>query len=255
MFKRIFWGITFILFAILLILQALGITVNIFNIVPLWKMFLMAMFLYWIIEQVIKKHFSHVIFPLVFLVMIFEDELALLFNVPGGDIAPWWGFLLVGFLLTAGLSLLTKKMPFIEINVNGKNKHGRKKDGFKLSGASVIYIDCASEANKPLNESIENDMGSYSVYFVNTEAYEGNGTLGIDNNLGLVTVYIPKNWVISNKIDNSLGSVQIPKPETSDNKKVLYLTGDNNLGTVLVEYVESETEESEKNSNNNKEKE
>ena len=242
MFKRIFWGITLILFAILLIVQALGITINVFNVIPLWKMFIMAMFLYWTIEQLIKRKFSLAIPPLVLLVMVFEDELALLFNVPGGDIAPWWGFLLVAFLLMCGISLLTKKMPFIEINVNGKNKHDRKKDGFKLSGASVIYIDCASEANKPLNESIENDMGSYSVYFVNTEAYEGNGTLDIDNNLGLVTVYIPKNWIISNKIDNNLGSVQIPKPDEHENKKVLYLTGDNNLGKVLVEYVEDETE-------------
>ncbi len=246
MFKRIFWGITFILFAILLTLQALGITINIFNIVPLWKMFLMAMFLYWIIEQVIKKHFSHVIFPLVFLVMAFEDELVTLLKIESGDIAPWWGFLLVGFLLTAGLSLLTKK-PFIEVVVSSNNK-SKNKDSFKQNGAissNVVYIDCANEKNQPLHESIDNDLGSYSVYFVNTASYTGNGRLNIDNNLGSVTVYIPKDWSIVNKIDNNLGSIVIPKPEDSDNKKVLYLTGDNNLGKIEVQYLESETQESE----------
>ena len=222
MFKRIFWGIILILFAILLTLQALGITLTLFNAVPVWKLFLLVMFLYWSIEQIVKGHFALAIFPLVFLVMVFEDELVALFQVPGGDIAPWWGFILVGCLLTTGISLLTKNFHFIKITKKNKDGDSSNEKGFKQSGAissSVIYIDCGANPNQPFDESIENDISSYSVYFVNTDKYVGGGNLNIDNNLG---------------------SVVLPKPESIENKKSLCLTGDNNLGKITVEYVETE---------------
>ena len=244
MFKRIFWGITFIIFAILLTLSSFGVTINIFNAIPLWKIFLTVMFLYWSVEQIVKKHFSQAIFPIVFIFMVLEDEFAALLQIKGGDIAPWWGFLLVGALLTIGVSMLTKNSKFIIIPGDDYktffkiNKNERKQDG-KIS-SNTTYIDCSIKENQPLNEHIENNIGSHSIYFVNTEAYVGNGTLNVDNDIGAVTIYIPNNWIIINKVDNSLGVVKIPKPENSENKKVLYLTGDNNLGSITVQYAESE---------------
>lgn len=245
MFKRIFWGITFIIFAILLVLQAVGVTVNIFNVIPLWKLFLCVVVIYWIIEQLIKRNFSLVFFSIAIIAIVFEEELALLLKIEGGDIAPWWGFLLVAFLLSTGLSLLTKRTNIIKI---GRGENNSTNGTFKSKNtitSSVVYIDCASENNQPLNEHIENDLGAFSVYFVNTEAYKGGGVLNVDNDLGSITIYIPKDWVVTNKIDNTLGHVEIPKPMTNEKQKNLLLTGDNDLGKITVQYIESEPEQTE----------
>lgn len=245
MFKRIFWGIVAIVFAVLLVLEYVGISIPIFSSVPLWKIFLLLIFLYWIIKQIIKRNFFLVFFPLAILAMVYERHLVEWFNISSGDIAPWWGFLLVALLLTVGFSLLTKNTDFNVIKsgdgeqVNSKNCATKSVNNLK---SSILYIDCGAEQNTPLKESIENNLGSTSVYFVNTEKYEGNGMLTIDNNLGSLTIFIPKDWVVISHIDNSLGSVVTPPPIATENKKSITINGDNNLGSLVVKYLKKESE-------------
>ena len=61
--KNIFWGIIFILSAILLILNALGIRFGLPENISVWKIVLCIGLVMWIIDQCVKKHFANIFFP------------------------------------------------------------------------------------------------------------------------------------------------------------------------------------------------
>lgn len=238
--KRIFWGIIFIAFAVLLILDCFGLAFNIFDKIPLWKIFIGVVLLYWIVLQISKVNFYMVFFPIAFIVMIFEGEIATLLKIPSGDIAPWYIFLLIAFLLSVGFGFLFKKGGVkVTINNNDSEKgvnvdlNGLNYTTGKVGGKSTVYVDCSVR----VNEKVENDLGHCDVFFTNIDSYDGNGKIEIENNLGHVEIHVPPEWVVSCKIDNNLGSVSAPKPRDKSGEeelKTLYITGDNNLGSVEI---------------------
>ena len=241
--KNIFWGIIFILSAILLILNALGIRFGLPENISVWKIVLCIGLVMWIIDQCVKKHFANIFFPLIFIVMLFEKEFATLLKIESGDIASTWVFLLIGLLLTAGFSLITKEAGFTFTYTVGDEKHvytGKEaKEKYRefKEQKSVYYIDCS----EPINKEISVNLGRADIYFSNVDLYDGNGKLKIENNMGKITVHLPNSWTPDCNIDNSLGSVKIPKPtEVGENLKRIKIIGDNNLGKIEVVYNASE---------------
>ena len=71
--KNLLWGLAFIAAAILLILNIAGINFGLPENLPIWKIIISVVFLTWIIEQLAKKNFALVFFPLAFIVMIYES--------------------------------------------------------------------------------------------------------------------------------------------------------------------------------------
>ena len=99
-------------------------------------------------------------------------------------------------------------------------------------GASVKYIDCEGFRY----ESVENNLGTYTVFFENIEKYEGGGVLEIENNLGSMTINVPSSWKIDMEIENSLGGSSKPNCDGVEGP-TLKIRGENNLGGVSVKYV------------------
>ena len=56
---------------------------------------------------------------------------------------------------------------------------------------------------------IENALGSLIVYFNGTSLDEAGATIDIDNGLGKLQVYVPKEFRVSVNIDNGLGTTDI----------------------------------------------
>ncbi len=229
---KLFWGLGFILVAVALVLDALGVLAPIASAVGdvsilaiIAGLFLLC---YAVVQLCIGK-VGEVFVPLALIFMLFETNIAHIFGIgdDSGNIINNWLLLLCAVMLWIGFGIL-----FSGIGRKGKRlfiNRGANRSG--SLGSSVRYIDCDGFKY----EEIENDLGTCTVFFENTDKYEGGAVLDIDNDLGSVIINVPENWHVIVKIDNSLGSIQVPK--TNATGPSLILTGDNDLGSVVIKTV------------------
>ena len=216
--SKLFWGIVFISIAVLLILNIFGVTFWLPETIPAWKILLGLLFLGISIDSMICRRIYLIFFPLSFILILFEKELAKLFHFKTGNIATTWTFLTIAGLLTLGfLLVLPKKM---KINPSGM-------------GSSIRYIDCSVH----FNETIENNLSSCELFFTNTDRYTGNGSITIDNNMGAVILNIPNDWYVISTVENNMGTVNMPKRNEISGIKRLEIKGTNNMGAVNIKYA------------------
>jgi predicted membrane protein len=219
---RIFWGIVMILLAGALIMSVFGIGVSLPFQISVWQIVLGLLCLSWVVRLCSSRRLMSLPLPLMALAMIFEREIALALKVESGDLAPWWVFVLVAILLSWGLRLLFPR-----------KTHGWKgkiKSHIRGGGAAVHYFDCT----EPFEKYIENNLGTCSVYFTNAELYVGGSTLRIENNLGALIINVPSDWCVSVSTENNLGSIKTDADLDRGGSKLLYIVGENNLGSVVI---------------------
>ena len=234
--STIVWGIVLIAIAVLLLLNALGVKLGLPTDISPWRLLLGAGCVIWVLNELIKLNIPGIFFPLTFIVMLFEREIAnaLEINEGTGEIASTWLFLLVALLLTVGTSMLLPRFlkghSVFSARINGKIP--------KIGGRAVQYID----STEGFHETVENNMSTCEVFFTNVASYMGNGTLTVENNMGCVIIHVPDDWYVSSSIENNMGSVKIPH-QSDGVKKHLNVCGDNNMGSVVVEFYKAPSEE------------
>ena len=233
---KILTGLGLILGAILIVLDAIGIMAPLISTiggVSVFEMILALVLLALIIERLIRGRISSIFFYLGFLFMIFEENIAYVCKLENANIINNWLVLLIALMLTVGFESLfssfKRKRRFrssVEYSKNGAESR---------LGSSTIYVDC----NTFTPDFIENDLGSCTVFFENIESYTGDKTLHIENHLGSMEINVPKEWRVVINIENTLGGASYPdEEENGDNdKKILYINGENNLGSISIEYV------------------
>lgn len=231
----IFWGVALIIIALLLVFNAVGVKAGFLDVggLPIIRIILGAFCVASIVYSIAKGKIAQIFFPLAFIALLFEGEIARLFNAASEDLYSVWLVLGVAALLTAGISILTPSRA--EISVNNKDKIGKN----NLSSAAK-YIDCTDFGTK----SVGNNLGYMAVYFENADKYEGGGTLVIDNNLGSTAVYIPGDWDPDVTVDHNLGSLRVPDTRANATKGVR-IVAKSNLGSLKIFY-DDETESSDK---------
>ena len=219
---RILWGLGFVAIAVLIILDIFGVTLGLPAALPLWKLTLGILLVMWIIHIVINFYLRCIFIPLTLGVILFEREIALAIGKPDGNLAPLWVFLLIGLLLTVGACLLIPK----------RRKWAVKTASARTmpeNGSYVRYIDCS----QPVAETVENRMGLCEIFFSNTDQYDGTGTLTVNNRMGRMVIYLPRDWqVVDNDLKCYLGSVEIPSQGSG---KCLRLQGEVRLGSLEVQ--------------------
>ena len=234
---KIFWGVGFILVAVALILDALGVLAGIMS--PFGEVSILALLaglllLSYAISQLVKGKVGEIFIPLSLIFMLFEKNIASLMGREDTDIINNGLLLGCAALLWIGFSILLsgfrkKKKTFEFIHTIDDEGHHHSSTNI---GSTVKYINCDGFKY----ESIENNLGSYNVFFENVDKYEGGGVLEIENNLGSMTINVPSSWTIDMKIENSLGGSKKPNGDGADGP-TLKIRGENNLGGVSVKYV------------------
>ena len=232
---KIFIGLGLILTAALLILDALCVITplaGIFGSVSVFKIIAGLFIVALIIERIVRGKATSIFFLLAFLFIIFEENIAYVCHLESGNIINNWLVLLIALLFTAGFAILLphnrkKHRVFQKTSTNGDYTEN------SLCSSSV-YVDCATFTPS----HIENNLGSCSVHFENVDKYEGGKTLHIENNLGAMTVNVPTGWIVRTTIENNLGACGT-NSEDAENTcgPILYINGENNLGSLSVEYI------------------
>lgn len=228
--SRIFWGVTMIVLAVALILGVAGFNFWLPEGIATWQLILAALCLLWLVHACVYKHFSQIFFPLAFIALLFESEIAVAVGVESGDLAPTWLFVVIAALLTVGTQLLFSRGVIVLHDADGASTRVNKG---RVTGSSVLYIDCGEQ----FNERIENNLGSCSVYFSNKEQFVSGSILAVENNLGSLVLHVPDEWVVTTTIENNLGSIKADGDAERTGEKVLRITGENNLGSIVIKRV------------------
>ena len=220
---RILWGLGLVAIAVLIILDIFGVTMGLPASLPLWKLTLGILLVMWIIHILINFYLRCIFIPLTLGVILFEREIALAIGKPDGTLAPLWVFLLIGALLTVGAVLLIPKRSRL------RSRRCAERNCVREKGRRTCYIDCST----PIAETVENHLGLCEIFFSNTEQYDGTGTLTVENHLGRMVIYLPRDWqIVDSDLKNYMGSVDIPAQGSG---KCLRLQGEVHLGSLEVQ--------------------
>ena len=232
--KNIGFGLLLIACAVFIVLDSVGVSLGIINSIPVVTLIIGALFFAGALTSFAKLKFGEAFFMLAFTFMIFEKYIARTLELKSDNIINNWLVLLVAFLLSVGVGLIFPKSSFIRIS---KGKSGKRSFNYSSEnslGGATVYIDCTSFES----ETVINELGGCSVYFTNIEAYSGNGVLNVENNLGGMVIYVPRQWRIQSNIDNSLGSVNVSNDAgCGEDAPVLTVNGENSLGGITFKRV------------------
>ena len=227
--KKLFWGLGFLLAAALIILDAVGIIPSLLSAVgkvSIFSLILGLLLLSFVIERLCKGKVADIFFPLAFIFMLFEKNIAVLCGLEDENIINNWLVLLIALLLHAGFAIL---LPSPHTRKRHRKCATSHENAFN---SSTIYIDCETFTSS----TVTNKLGECTVHFRGIDKYQGGQTLTVENNLGSMTVNVPVAWTAVVDVNNAIGSLDTPL--YSDNGgPVLYIKGENHLGSLEIVYV------------------
>lgn len=228
---KVFWGLVLIVMAVLLVLDACGLLLtfkSVFGELSLLAIAGGVLLTAYLVMSLIRGRLIRILFLLMLLFMLFEKNIAYMLGLPNENIINNWLLLFAVVTVAIGIKMIFPKRRHrghgIHFSLGGGNAGGNL-------GHSVVYVDSAEL--RP--DRIENNLGSCMVYFENPDAYRGDETLTVENNLGSLVLHVPESWDVKMKIESNLGSVDSPKGTHGD--RVLYVCGENNLGSISVKFV------------------
>ncbi|MBE6693685.1 MAG: hypothetical protein E7589_02835 [Ruminococcaceae bacterium] len=242
---KIIWGIVFILAAALIALDAVGVIdplMSVMGEISVFSIVGTVLLVAWIVSRCIKGRVVEIFFPLGFIFMLLEGNIATVLGLESTNIIHNGLVLLISLLLTVGFGILfppkfKKSKYHVEYEIDGDKEKVKKHKGRRAGGSlgsNTVYVDCTEF--RP--DIIDNDLGACVVHFENVEWYEGDKTLRISNDLGSMLINVPSSWRVVASVENNLGSVKMPEeaPEGED-APVLFIDGENDLGSLTVRYV------------------
>lgn len=257
--RNMFWGILFIVMAIIIVVSKLGIMpdIGVFSI-------LATVFWVWVFANGLRHmNFYELLFPIAFLCIIYDKQLGIEALTP-------WSVLAAALLGSIGLSMLFsgKKKNHIGISVNwndswDKNCNGQSMDGCgqyvgkKAADSSRHgmgnseqccdeHIYCENNLGSVIryinsdnfcDAHLENNFGNMIFYFDNAIIRQESARIEIENSFGQVELYIPKEWQIRTDIDTAFGSLKEYGTYSANSNIILYIHGESSFGNVDLHYI------------------
>jgi hypothetical protein len=189
--KKLIYGLTFIVAAVLLLLVSLDLPLGFVSTIPVADAALALLLLILCIKAaIIKRRYWVAPFFLAFIFLLLEQEIAGYCGITDGNIISNWTVLLCAFLLSAGIGLITTS------KINGNS--------ITLS-SHTKYINCSNFKK----EKIKVMLGSAEVYFDNIENYSGGGVLDIQCTMGNLEIRVPSSWNLVSDIETKLGNTEV----------------------------------------------
>lgn len=229
--KENFWGLLFILAAVLILLGQFGFLdhVNAFSIVA--TVFLGGI----MIKSLIHLNFWGIFFPAAIICTIFAEQLKLENFTP-------WPALFTAFCLSVGLSLIFKKSHMFDWHAHhdssfAKNVINHHDDN--VIKCSTSFGECIKYVNSDdfQNAEIKCSFGSTKVYFDHAQIPSGKADIYLDVSFGDAQLYIPRDWSIINDVHVFLGDTSANSRNISPDAPVVTIHGNVSFGDVKIIYV------------------
>ena len=214
--NSIFWGMILILAAAVLIMHGLGYHLG--SGLTVWRILLGAVCLAWFIERLVELKIADAVIPLALLFLILEPMICSWMGRTDTKLLNDWIVIGAAVLVWAGLKAI---LP-----------HRRKQASIHEPGNMTLYFDAADLSNA----TIHDNLGKVNAYIANKDAYPGNGQIQIHDNLGMVTLHIPSEWMAVVNAHDNLGRIVVPQRTEQICTGTVSIDVYDNLGTVEVVY-------------------
>ena len=247
---------TAILLGILILLAGIGVLFYAFMpglavfTIPLWKWFLAAALVYWIVKKIVSSKSLgsrlSVFLPLGLMFILLEKEIGG-FIGKGDDFVNNWFIILAAVLIDVALtfifrSRISKVITYSGPRYSGSSSAGRSGSGvgeisedgdmpeFKL-GSHVYYVDASTSGSA----GAVNKLGELNVYYQNTDTEDLPETLVFTavNQMGEMRIHIPRDWHVELNSDNSMGSVRC-RPDGKVTNRTILINVKNQMGEVII---------------------
>lgn len=225
-FRKVFWGIMFIVGAMALLVIKLGYLEGI----GFWSILFTLALIGIMVDGVLSKGYGKILFSLAFLVIIYDEFLGLEAITP-------WPVLGAALLGTIGLNILFP-------HVGWKSwKSGKSSDEVILDGDIISFTNSFGEAVKYLSGQeisrvqVKNSFGEMHVYFDGAILKNGRAEVYVDNSFGETVLYIPKGWDVVNEIRASFGDVSEQGIRTPDGSGRIRIRGKVGFGDCDIRYL------------------
>lgn len=232
---KVFFGITLIVGAIVLIINNLGYLpgVNAFSLI------FTALLAGVMIKNLFRMHFAGTLFPLAIILIIYDEQLGIT------SITPWTVLIAAG-LISFGLSMIFNKPSKWGYNIN-YNSYDKESYEFKtidIEDESHIKLDTSFASSiKYINTDnfesadIRCRFAGMKIYFDNATLYNGKGVVRLDSSFSGVELYIPKTWTVEDKINTSFGGIDEKNRNQSDGQNTITLVGNVSFSGVEIFYI------------------
>lgn len=223
--KNVIIGILIIIFGVLGILEASGVHLidsRVTYLQVVGGLILGILF----ISELFKKQFYSAIFLLAFLFMLFERNIAYIFD--RSELINNWLLLLFVVIICIGINVIVPDSYSKKIRISGSlgNDGDYESNNF---GGHMTYVDCSDFTEK----HIINRFGETEIHFENTEEYLGTAVLTIDNMFGETRIFVPSDWSVSLDVKNIFGDSSNSIPKTHSGSKLI-IQGQNKFGEIDV---------------------
>lgn len=224
-----FWGIFFILAAILLIASGLGA----FAAVSFWTVLGIVILVAIIIQSAIHRVWGGIFVAVAILYLILQSPLGWPYIAP-------WILIIAAIILAIGFHMIVKP--------KGKNGHCHGKDYSEYarndgddSGESPNINVRFTDATRYLrSDNLKNaylgcSFGNLEVYFEEVTLDPAGAEVCVECKCGNVRLYMPKEWDINNQLQNSMGDVKFNRPcAPGEGAPRVKLVGGVNMGNIDV---------------------
>lgn len=196
-FKNLFWGLFFILSAVLVIISQLGVTeINLIHL--LITIFLVAI----LCKSLYRINFFGILFSIAFMGILYAEPLGITNLTP-------WPILGAALFASIGLSfLIHPKRHYYHHSEHFDEIVDKPDDStidFHVSyGSSIKYIN--NDNFKGGN--IYCSFGAMKVYFDHAKLSKEGATVHLDVSFAGAELYVPKEWNVVNRINTTLGGVE-----------------------------------------------
>lgn len=228
--ERLFWGLTLIFGAIILIVSKLGFLPDIDILTVLLTIFFVVI----IVKSTLKMEFGGILFPLAFLCIMYDSELGIEALTP-------WTVLLAALLGSIGLSMIFPKYNYSSIN--GRRNYGRfqkvdiAENGYvrleNSFGTLIKYI----ETNMFIHADLKSSFGSMKIYLDKVIMQGEKATINIDALFSGVEIYVPKIWIVEDKTHAFFGGVDEKNKNDAITTNTLTITGSVSFSGVEIIYI------------------
>lgn len=232
--KNIFWGSTFLLGGIVLLMNTLGYFQELSVFTLLFSILLIAIS----IQSLFKLNFFGLFFPLAIITYLYRSFIGF------EDLSIW---ILLGSALlgSIGCSLLFNRKPKVNINHDFHwDSNDKEYTDVEYTDLNNIYLDTKfGGSSKYINSdafesaTIKCTFGGMQVYFDQCTMKESRSVVVIDVNFGGLELYVPKNWRVENHTSDAFGGIDVPNQVDPNAPYTLIIKGHANFAGVQVYYV------------------
>lgn len=225
--KRIFWGLFFILGAVVVIVSKLGF----FGDIGLWTIFLTVFLVATLIQSVSYRSYSGICFSIAILCILYAKPLGITAITP-------WPVLGAALLGSIGCALLFRPWRHYKCYHQNEDFATETVEGDCINlntsfGGSVKYINSGDLKKACLSCS----FASMKVYFDHAVIQGDEAFVELNASFCGVELFVPREWRVESQASMSFGGIEEKNRNASTGTPVLHLTGHCSFGGVTIIYV------------------